>query len=537
MKFTLLLVCMLATGSVNRAAVAAEPRIGKFVSYEMEDFSILTSRGAKQARDFMEGLAKFRVTLEKTLGKRAARSGIPTHILVLSGTEWQKYLQPRQNIAGWFQRGRFANYMVMNGDAGPEEATHIIFHEYTHFFLSSQFSGEYPPWFNEGLAELMGFAKFDKDMAILQIPMYRVYEARDGDWIPFERLIRIDHSSPEYQSHKLADSFYAQSWLTVHYGLVENRQFGKQMIDYLRHLNQLRPHEEAADSSFGADLGVIDKQLRDYSRAKRMMSGGINLGALPAVTLPAGKPVAELDALATITNLMIETRLAPDRIRPMVESLARREPDSARPAILAARLALFEEDDTAFEAAVTRAASLLAPGDWLARRNLAGVLLDSALDFRPMSKRSTEDSERDLTKAMRWFGEAIAHNNQDIEALWGFGTAATRLDKDLDLAGDALVLAYRQAPASADIAMSLANLKARQQQPEAMIPYLKDTIRFANNRSMAKWAVDTLREMQEYIVERDRIDAENRKQREQYEKMRAEYEKKYGKAKKRKTGS
>jgi hypothetical protein len=533
MKVTLLLVCILAAASISRGSMAAEPRLGKFVSYEMEDFTILTSRSAKQARDFMEGLTSFRVTLEKTLARRSAKSGIPTHILVLSGTEWQKYLQPRQSIAGWFQRGRFANYMVMNGDAGPEEATHIIFHEYTHFFLSSQFSGEYPPWFNEGLAELMGFAKFDKGMAILQIPMYRVYEARDGDWIQFDRLIRVDHSSPEYQSHKLADSFYAQAWLTVHYGLVENRQFGKQMIDYLRHLNQLRPLDEAAKLSFGADLAGVDKQLRDYSRNKRMMSGGLNLGELPPVTLPVGKPVAELDALATITELMIETRLAPDRIRPMVESLARREPNSSRPAVLAARLALFEEDDKAFEAAVTRAASLLAPGDWLARRNLASVLLDSALDFRPLSKRTTEDSERDLTKAMRWFGEAIAHNNEDIEALWGFGAAATRLNRDLDLAEDALVLAYRRAPASADIAMSLANLKGRQQQPEAMIPYLKDTIRFANNRSMAKWAVETLREMQEYVAERDRVDAENRKQREAYEKQLADYEKKYGKAKKK----
>jgi len=536
MKFALLMVCMLAAASLNGEVSAAEPRIGKFVSYEMEDFTILTSRGAKQAREFMEGLAKFRVTLEKMLARRAAKSGIPTHILVLSGTEWQKYLQPRQNVAGWFQRGRFANYMVMNGDAGPEEATHIIFHEYTHFFLSSQFSGEYPPWFNEGLAELMGFAKFDKNMAILQIPLYRVYEARDGDWIPFERLIRVGHSSPEYQSHKLADSFYAQSWLTVHYGLVENREFGKQMIDHLRHLNQLRPLDEAATLSFGADLAGIDKQLRDYSRSKRMMSGGLDLGELPVVTLPAGKPVTEIDALATITNLMIETRLAPSRIRPMVESLARREPNSARPAILAARLALFEDDEQAFDAAVTRAASLLAPGDWLARRNLASVLLDSALDFRPMSKRTTLDTERDLAKALRWFGEAIAHNNEDIEALWGFGTAATDLNKDLDLAEDALVLAYRQAPASADIAMSLANLKGRQQQPEAMIPYLKDVVRFANNRSMAKWAVETLHEMQEYVAERERVDAQNRKQREEYEKMRAEYEKKYGKAKKRKSG-
>jgi hypothetical protein len=111
MKHICWLGAALATLLVFSSAMAAEPRIGKFVSYEMEDFTILTSRSAKQAREFMEGLTKFRVTLEKTLAKRAAKSGIPTHILVLSGTEWQKYLQPRQNIAGWFQRGRFANYM------------------------------------------------------------------------------------------------------------------------------------------------------------------------------------------------------------------------------------------------------------------------------------------------------------------------------------------------------------------------------------------------------------------------------------------
>jgi hypothetical protein len=318
--------------------------------------------------------------------------------------------------------------MVMNGDAEAAEATHIIFHEYTHFFLASQFTGEYPPWFNEGLAELMGFAKFTKDMAVMQIPMYRVYEARDGDWIPFERLIRVDRNSPEYRSHKLNDSFYAQAWLTVHYGLVENRDFGKNMLEYLNYLGRLRPLEEAQKLTFGTDLTAIDKQLRDYSRNERMMSGGMNLGELPVVTLPVGKPVAELDALATIADLMLETRLAPDRIRPLVESLTRREPNSARPAILAARLARLDDDPKAFDAAVTRATSLLSAGDWLQRRKLASVMLAYALDFRPTNTRSSEDSERDLTSAMRWFGEAITHNNEDVEALWGFGAAATRLD-------------------------------------------------------------------------------------------------------------
>jgi hypothetical protein len=512
---------------------AGEPRIGKFVSYEVQDFTITTSRSGKQARQFMEDLAKFRVVLEKTLAKRAADNGSPTHILVMGGPEWKKYLQPGQNVAGWFHPGRFENYMAIDGDAEASESNHIMFHEYTHYFLSSRFAGEYPPWFNEGLAELMGYAMFKGDMAVLQIPTDQVYEARQGDWIPFDRMIHVSQSSPEYQSHKLAKSFYAQAWLTVQYGFVENRDFGKRMIEYINYLNRLRPIDEAIKLTFGDDLTVVDKQLRDYSRNKQMMSGGIKFTEMPVVTLPEGKPVADLDAMAMIVDLMLETRKEPDRIRPLVESLARREPNSARPAILAARLARLEEDPKAFDAAVARATSLLAAGDWLSRRELASVLLSNALDFSTSSTRTTAESDRDLASAMRWFGEAITHNGEDVEALWGFGTAAVRLDKDLELAETALLAAYKRAPKSPDIAMSLANLKGRQQQPEAMVPYLKDTVRFSNSHSMRQWAAETLVETQEYLEERDRVEAENRKQRENYEKMRAEYDKKYGKPKKK----
>ena len=114
----------------------------------------------------------------------------------MSASEWKKYLEPRQNVAGWFQPGAFSNTMVMDGDAARGAALQLILHEYTHFYLASQFAGEYPPWFNEGMAELMGFAKFDQGKAIMQVPMWRVYEARDGDWIPFERLIRSITTRP-----------------------------------------------------------------------------------------------------------------------------------------------------------------------------------------------------------------------------------------------------------------------------------------------------------------------------------------------------
>ncbi|HEU5136069.1 MAG TPA: hypothetical protein VFU13_13045 [Steroidobacteraceae bacterium] len=516
------------------AASGAEPRIGKLVAYELGHYTIYTTRSASQAQRFASALGKFHVSLEKLLGKRATEVRIPTSIVILSSGEWQKYLQPRQDIAGSFQSSRFSNFIVMNGDAEGPGALHLVFHEYTHYYLASQFAGEYPPWFNEGLAEVMGYANFRKDMAILLIPVDRLREARDGDWIPFDRMIRIDHHSPEYISHKLADSFYAQAWLTVHYGLLENRDFGRQIFQYLNELNRLVPQETASKTAFG-DLAAIDQKLRAYSRSSNLHSGGLTLGEVPEVVLPPGKPVAELDALAIVADLMIETRLAPDRIRPVVESLTRRAPDSARFAVLAARLALYDEDQAGFDAALARATSLMPADDWLSRRELASVLLDSALDIRLTTTRNSEDSKRDLSSAMRWFGEAITHNNGDVKALWGYGTAAIRLDKDLDLAEQALLAAYKKAPANADIAMSLASLKGQQQKPAEMIPFLKDTIRFANNRSTRKWAADTLIEAEEYLAERERVDAENRKQREEYEKMRAEYEKKYGKPKK-KTG-
>ena len=526
---------LLLNASFTGGAVAAEPHIGKFVKYDTGDFVIFTSRSSSQAREIMEKLARFRLSLEKVLGKRAARSGIGTHIVILSESDWKKYVQPREQIAGIFQRARFDNYMALNGDAG-DYAIYVMFHEYTHFYLSSQFSGEYPPWFNEGLAELMGYAKFMGTRTVLQIPLFRVDEARDRDWIPFDRMIRIDHNSPEYQSHKLADAFYAQAWLTVHYGLIEDTTFGRQIFTYLNQLNTLVPQDEAIRNVFGADLEPINGKLRGYARKNNMSSGAIELGAVPEIVLPKGEPLSEVDGLAVLIDVMLATRVAPDRIRPLIESIARRAPDSARSFILAARLAEYDDDSAAFDAAVDKAQSLLAADDWLSQRQLASVLLASAENFNPMITRTTQDTDRDLQRALKWYGKSVEKHNSDAEALWGLGTVLTRLDRDLDVADMALRSAYEKVPASASIAVSLANLKSREQKPEEMIPYLQDTIRFASDLSTRRWATETLEDMKTYVAERTKAEEENRKQREEYEKMRADYEKKYGKPKKKRAG-
>ena len=317
-------VALLALVFTTAVLQAGEPRVGRFTKYETPEFVIITSRSGEQARKFVEEIGKFRLTLERMLGKHATRSVFPTHIVIASASDWTKWLQPRENVAGFFQSARFANYLAMNGDADLDEAVHVMLHEYTHYYLASQFAGEYPPWFNEGLAELMSYAKFDKGLAILRVPLDQVHEAANGGWIPFERMLEVDQNDPEYQSHQLVPSFYAQAWLTMHYGLVENRDFGREIIEYIRHVNELMPQKEAAHQAFGADLAAPDKLLRDYSHNPHMSSGAINLGDVPPATLPAGKPIDDVETMCVFADLMLQGHFPPGRIHPLVESITRR---------------------------------------------------------------------------------------------------------------------------------------------------------------------------------------------------------------------
>ena len=67
--------------------------------------------------------------------------------------------------------------------------------------------------------------------------------------------------------------------------------------------------------------------------------------------------------------------------------------------------------------------------------------------------------------------------------------------------------------------MSLANLKGRQQKPEEMIPYLKDADRATpTDLQTRQWATETLADMEQWVAERDKVDAENRSSSEKYEK-------------------
>jgi hypothetical protein len=321
---------------------ADEPAIGKFVKYDAGDYLIVTSQSPSQSARIVENLAKIRAALERLLAVRARPSPLPTTILIASTGDWRRWLEPPQYSSGYFRPTSLDYYIAMNGSQPVGEDLSVVFHEYTHYFLASQLIGKYPPWFEEGLAEVMSNARFTGDALILEVSDRRIGVAKTADWIPFEHLLRIDESDPRYRRHKWGNSFYAQSWLTVHYGMVEDPAFGRQILDYLHALAASVPRDVAAREAFGDDLSLIDRKLRAYLIGGAWHSGSVRLGKIPRVDLPKGRPLDELDSLALVANVALAADVPADRVRPLVEALERRDPDNARTGRLRRELAELE---------------------------------------------------------------------------------------------------------------------------------------------------------------------------------------------------
>ena len=120
---------------------------------------------------------------------------------------------------------------------------------------------------------------------------------------------------------------------------------------------------------------------------------------------------------------MLATRLAPDRIRPLVESLtasraglrALRHPRGAARRVRRRLEGLRCRGDAAEIAACGRRLAV-SVASWPA------CCSPSANDFNPTNTRTSEDTERDLSERhASWFGEAISTTTKTWRRLWGFG--------------------------------------------------------------------------------------------------------------------
>jgi tetratricopeptide (TPR) repeat protein len=233
-------------------------------------FVIYSEGSESELRTFAEQLERFDGALRVQLGRsdpdRSPASRLT--IYVFPRLERLQWFLGNSNVAGIYyprasgsmsftHAGRGQGRNAREGTLDPRI---VLFHEYTHHFMFSNFSFGAPLWFSEGYPEFWSTTDFNPDGSVNfgKPGTHRSNELTELARIPVQTLVNLRHPVRDQQTYA---AIYGRGWILAHYLSFEPSRAG-QLNAYLRALGTGQSPEEAA-RAFG-DLAALDRELQSY---------------------------------------------------------------------------------------------------------------------------------------------------------------------------------------------------------------------------------------------------------------------------------
>lgn len=331
-----------------------------------DHFVIYADDREKDVREFAESLERYHSALEVVMARTSEKPSPSNRVTIfvvgkqkdirrLAGTDSRTlrgFYVPRAGAS----RAFVEDIALSRGELSP--SMRILLHEYAHHYLMSSARYSMPRWFNEGAAEFLSSARFERDGGVsLGRPAYhRGGELAYAQDVSVEELLDADlyarNKSDRY------DAFYGRSWLLYHYLALSGERSG-QLVAYVTQVANGTPSIEAGRAVFG-DLDVLQDELDDYKNSRRMVylplpAERIATGPVALSQLPEGE--AEMMDVRIRSQRGVNAQQAAELLEEARE-IAARYPDD--PGVLTA-LAEAEHDarnDDAAIAAADRAIAL-----------------------------------------------------------------------------------------------------------------------------------------------------------------------------------
>jgi hypothetical protein len=434
----------------------------------------------------MAKLPRLKLALEKTTGIEVRPTGIPTVVYVVSDSVWDRYLEPTSGIHSEFVPTRFTNYIVANNTAVDRVR---LFHEHTHLYLYNQMPGVYPLWFDEGLAVMMARAQYTGT----KIEIAPAVHDDRGGWIPTARVLRATKTSPEYLSQKELYSFHLQSHAMVYRALIDDAEFGKQVLKYLEAINNIATPEEA--EAILGNLDDLDFKMRAYVNKTGKKKVLMDVEKVPDLVVPAGTPVSKLDSLLGIATICLDAGLHLDMTHELLDAAAQEPGGAARVVPLRMRLAARLKDDAALEknyALLTRD-----QGDLQAARAAGLALYERA---RTLDDSATTRRTDLSTRSIELLNRSLTAKADDPEAAWAFAMQAADLKRDMDLALQRLVPMFEKLPSNPDMALAAGRLLYAKGD-QNLKPYATAVLRYSQSIEQKRWAAERISELKKKLGE------------------------------------
>lgn len=184
----------------------------------------------------------------------------------------RKLAQQGRGVAGFYipRAGRSLAVIPQRGLGGGRydlDAQTVLFHEYAHHFLYSNYPVAWPTWLSEGYAEFHSTAKIEKDGSVgLGLPAsHRAYGLVGISALPIPRMMEM---TVNVRDGIETEALYARSWLLTHYLTFEPARKG-QLQTYVTALADGKPSARAASDAFG-DLRELGRDLDGYLQRRTM---------------------------------------------------------------------------------------------------------------------------------------------------------------------------------------------------------------------------------------------------------------------------
>ena len=307
-----------------------------WVEVQTPHFVVASDAGETAARGVATDFEQIRALFHATFPELRVDPLQPIRIIVTRDEATMRMITPDEwggpehvHPAGVFHSDGEKDYIVLRMDAEGTTAFHTSYHEYTHALMHLNFS-RLPLWVKEGVAEFFGNSLLSAEKATTgTVDRGHVYVLGKNEWLPMETLFQVSETSPFYNERDPASVFYAESWATVHYLLLDPEARRADLLNkYLLAWDSGADAVAAGRTALG-DLKTFESAVKKYVGQANWRPGVVlpGLGGLQSASWKV-KTLVPAEVLALRGDYFTHRRMM-DQARPLLEEAAQMSPEGA----------------------------------------------------------------------------------------------------------------------------------------------------------------------------------------------------------------
>jgi tetratricopeptide (TPR) repeat protein len=282
------------------------------------NFELYTTAGERAGRNLIRHFEQVRSFFLQAFGTGLPEAK-PVRIIAFRNEKEYGPYRPSEFATAFFQPGDTHDFIIMS--SASTEHYQVAVHEFTHLMVHQGGAG-YPPWLNEGLAELFSnLQPVGNRIKVGQDIPSRMMTLRSDKWIPLATLLTVDQNSPYYNEKSMAGIFYAESWELVHM-LFLNPDYAPRLKAMSAALKQ-GDAASAFETAYHKSIAEIESDLRRYLTGDTIKVFMFGIQLPKSVDTPDIEPSASLPARVALADLLTNYRGRSEQARRAYEALAK----------------------------------------------------------------------------------------------------------------------------------------------------------------------------------------------------------------------